>query len=118
MGQLGLGGGRASEDPRGPLGGAPHPDAPTGLPPPLGGGLVAEGHARVPSAPNATEIVDILSHELRSPITTIHLGTKVLLGSGGDIPGAVRNEVVEAVEEEAERLYRLVENLQIGRAHV
>ncbi len=68
-------------------------------------------------APDATQIVDILSHELRSPITTIHLGTKVLLGSGSDIPGPVRNEVVEAVEEEAERLYRLVENLLAVARH-
>jgi len=117
MGHLGLGGGRASEDPPGPLGTDPRSNAPAGLPPPLGGAHVAETGERVPSAPDATEIVDILSHELRSPITTIHLGTKVLLGSGGDIPGAVRNEVVEAVEEEAERLYRLVENLLAVARH-
>ena len=44
------------------------------------------------------------------PITTIHLGTKVC-GAGPDIPGPVRDEVMEAVEEEAERLSRLVEDL-------
>jgi signal transduction histidine kinase len=62
-------------------------------------------------------IVEILSHELRSPITTIHLGTKVLRGAGRDISAPVRNEVVAAVEEEAERLYRLVEDLLAVARH-
>ncbi len=55
--------------------------------------------------------MDILSHELRSPITTIHLGTQVLLGPGRGISGPVREEVVAVVEEEVERLHRLVEDL-------
>jgi two-component system sensor histidine kinase KdpD len=55
--------------------------------------------------------IDILSHELRSPITSIQIGTKVLRDRAGSIPRPVRAEVVEAVEEEAERLYRLVEDL-------
>ena len=63
------------------------------------------------------QIVEILSHELRSPITTIHLGTKVLAANGGDIPAPVRDEVVEAVEVEAERLYRLVEDLLAVARH-
>jgi two-component system sensor histidine kinase KdpD len=128
MGQVGLGGGRASDDQRGPLGRDLRAESRAQLPHPLGGtpaaaagaaasaGPAAAGHD--PSTPpNATEIVDILSHELRSPITTIHLGTKVLLGAGPDIPGPVRDEVVEAVEEEAERLYRLVENLLAVARH-
>ena len=110
MGQLGHDAGRASNDPQGPSGGGPGTDVPGALPQPLG------GTAPVPE-PNATEIVDILSHELRSPITTIHLGTKVLLGAGSDIPATVRTEVVEAIEEEAERLYRLVENLLAVARH-
>ncbi len=108
MGHLGQGVGRAPHDPRGPHGG-PETDAPAGLPRTL-------GPAALP-APDATQIVDILSHELRSPITTIHLGAKVLLASGPDIPARVRTEVVEAVEEEAERLYRLVENLLAVARH-
>jgi signal transduction histidine kinase len=71
------------------------------------GGARAAGTER---GPDAARIVDILSHELRSPITTISLGTKVLRGSR-DIPGPVRNEVVAAVDEEAGRLSRLVEDL-------
>ena len=109
MGQLGHGAGQASNDPQGPPAGGPRTDAPGALPQPLGTTSVPE--------PNATEIVDILSHELRSPITTIHLGAKVLRGAGSDIPAPVRTEVVEAVEEEAERLYRLVEDLLAVARH-
>jgi two-component system sensor histidine kinase KdpD len=108
MGHLGPGAERASDDRRGPHAG-PGVDVPAGLPHPL-------GPAEVP-APDANEIVDILSHELRSPITTIHLGAKMLLASGADIAAPVRAEVVEAVEEEAERLYRLVENLLAVARH-
>ena len=107
----GSGAGRASDDPRGPLRGGLRTDLPAGLPPPLGGEPAAA------PAPNPTEVVDILSHELRSPITTIHLAAKVLLGAGPDIPAPIRIEVVEAVEEEAERLYRLVENLLAVARH-
>ena len=62
-------------------------------------------------------VIEILSHELRSPITTIHLGTKVLREQGHRISQPVRIEVVEAVEEEAERLYRLVEDLLAVARH-
>ena len=62
-------------------------------------------------------VIEILSHELRSPITTIHLGTKVLREQGNRISQPVRLEVVEAVEEEAERLYRLVEDLLAVARH-
>jgi two-component system sensor histidine kinase KdpD len=62
-------------------------------------------------------VVEILSHELRSPITTIHLGTKVLREQGSRISRPIRLEVVEAVEEEAERLYRLVEDLLAVARH-
>ena len=64
-----------------------------------------------PGGPGSDREIDILSHELRSPITSIQIGTKVLRERGGSIPRPVRAEVVEAVEEEAERLYRLVEDL-------
>jgi len=63
------------------------------------------------------QAIEILSHELRSPITTIHLGTKVLREGGRRMSGPVRAEVVEAVEEEAERLFRLVEDLLAVARH-
>ena len=67
--------------------------------------------------PDPMRVIEILSHELRSPITTIHLGTKVLREQGHRISQPVRIEVVEAVEEEAERLYRLVEDLLAVARH-
>ena len=68
-------------------------------------------------APYPMRVIEILSHELRSPITTIHLGTKVLREQGNRISQPVRIEVVEAVEQEAERLYRLVEDLLAVARH-
>jgi len=87
------------------------------LPPPLSKGStpVAGGSSQNPDDP--ARVIEILSHELRSPITTIHLGTKVLRDSGNRISRPVRAEVVEAVEEEAERLYRLVEDLLAVARH-
>ena len=73
--------------------------------------------ASEPWQPDAGDIVDILSHELRSPITTIHLGTRVLHDTDAKIPAPVRREVAAAVEEEAERLYRLVEDLLAVARH-
>ncbi|HEX5828975.1 MAG TPA: ATP-binding protein [Candidatus Limnocylindrales bacterium] len=84
------------------------------LPPPLG---EADGEVRASEAPEPMRVIEILSHELRSPITTIHLGTKVLREQGRRIARPVRDEVVEAVEEEAERLYRLVEDLLAVARH-
>jgi K+-sensing histidine kinase KdpD len=76
------------------------------------------GENAIPDAWRADSghIVDILSHELRSPITTIHLGTRVL-HDGSSMPTPVRQEVVAAVEEETERLYRLVEDLLAVARH-
>jgi signal transduction histidine kinase len=81
------------------------------------GGSVTNGQGGQRAAADPARIVEILSHELRSPITTIHLGTKVLRGAGRGISAPVRNEVVAAVEEEAERLYRLVEDLLAVARH-
>ena len=91
---------------------------------PIGGGRteVAEAAGPVAGAPadlvaEPLRVVDILSHELRSPITIIHIGAKVLREQDDRISEPVRREVVEAVEEEAERLYRLVEDLLAVARH-
>ena len=65
------------------------PDEPV-LPPPLGSAGRDDGgdggSADVPRRrgddPDPMRVIEILSHELRSPITTIHLGTKVLREQG------------------------------------
>ena len=54
----------------------------------------------------------ILSHELRTPVTTILAGSKVL-GRRHHLPAATRDELIEDIEAEAERLYRLVEDLLV-----
>src|SRR5215218_2065942 len=105
-----------------PLGDAGHAGA---APAPAGAHDTRPGGARsgdrsasaVGEPPDPMRVIEILSHELRSPITTIHLGTKVLREQGHRISRPVRAEVVEAVEEEAERLYRLVEDLLAVARH-
>lgn len=55
--------------------------------------------------------IGMLSHELRTPITTIFGGTRILSREG--LPESVRREVFADVTEEAERLHRLVEDLLV-----
>ncbi len=52
----------------------------------------------------------LLSHELRTPITTIYGGTRLLERVTGE---EQRREIVSDVRSEAERLYRLVEDLLV-----
>jgi signal transduction histidine kinase len=52
----------------------------------------------------------MLSHELRTPITTVYAGSKVL-ARGDRLPAGVRRELAADVASEAERLYKLVEDL-------
>jgi two-component system, OmpR family, sensor histidine kinase VicK len=54
----------------------------------------------------------ILSHELRTPITTIYAGTHLLAREGPTAPAA-RRELAQDVSAEAERLFRLVEDLLV-----
>ena len=68
-----------------------------------------DGASGVSIAPLDATAIEVLSHELRSPITTIHLGAKVL--RGGEIRPPVRDAVLEAVDLEADRLLRVVEDL-------
>ena len=61
----------------------------------------------------ATEaFVGALSHELRTPVTTILGGTKVLRHRH-DLPAEVRRELYADIEAESERLYRLVEDMMV-----
>jgi PAS domain S-box-containing protein len=56
--------------------------------------------------------IGVLSHELRTPVTTIY-GNSKLLGRSDERPDEVRREVFADIEMEAERLYRLVEDLLV-----
>lgn len=58
-------------------------------------------------------ISEVLSHELRTPITTIYGSSKVLGRLEGRLSDEARREVYRDIEAEAERLYRLVEDLLV-----
>jgi signal transduction histidine kinase len=55
--------------------------------------------------------IGVLSHELRTPITTIYGGTRVLAREG--VGEDTRREIAADVTAEAERLHRLVEDLLV-----
>jgi len=55
----------------------------------------------------------VISHELRTPITTIYGGSRVLRQSGSRLTHDARQQLLDDVAEEAERLYRLVEDLLV-----
>lgn len=55
--------------------------------------------------------LDILSHELRTPVTTIYGGAQLL--AKRDLKSARRLALADDVRTEADRLYRLVEDLVI-----
>jgi signal transduction histidine kinase len=54
--------------------------------------------------------IGMLSHELRTPITTIYAGSK-LLARDGRLSAETRQEIFEDIHGEAERLHRLVEDV-------
>lgn len=66
-------------------------------------GLIAERDREV--------FLDILSHELRTPVTTIYGGAQLL--ATRDLAPARRRALAADVRTEADRLYRLVEDLVI-----
>jgi signal transduction histidine kinase len=55
----------------------------------------------------------ILSHELRTPITSIYGGTQLLLKRSDRLDPATRTELMTSVAAEAERLQRIIENLLV-----
>jgi signal transduction histidine kinase len=57
--------------------------------------------------------IGVLSHELRTPITSIYGGSKVLLRDGVEARPEVRRTVLEDLVGESERLNRMVENLLV-----
>ena len=57
--------------------------------------------------------IGVISHELRTPITTIYGLSKMLRQRLDSLSADVRNQAMEDVEAEADRLYRLVEDLLV-----
>lgn len=72
---------------------------------------------RTASEARASELRDafnsIVSHELRTPITAIYGGAKLLARRDRPLDDATRQELVDDLEAEADRLYRLVEDLLV-----
>lgn len=63
------------------------------------------------------EFLALISHELRTPITTIFGGARLLHSRRRSLPEESTDEMIASIEDEAERLYRLVEDLlAIARA--
>src|SRR4029079_2547383 len=57
--------------------------------------------------------IDVISHELRTPITTILGLTQILARPGRVGDDATRTTMLEDVRAESERLHRLVEDLLV-----
>ncbi|HET9456703.1 MAG TPA: ATP-binding protein, partial [Candidatus Limnocylindrales bacterium] len=55
--------------------------------------------------------IGVLSHELRTPVTTIFAGSKVLAREGDELPEATRRDIFADIVVESERLHRLVEDV-------
>src|SRR5258708_2296543 len=92
----------AARAPGAPAAQPPHP-SPDATGPGSGGALISEGDRQA--------FLDILSHELRTPVTTIYGGAQLL--AKGELKADRRRALAEDVRVEADRLYRLVEDLVI-----
>ncbi|HEX3429106.1 MAG TPA: ATP-binding protein [Candidatus Limnocylindrales bacterium] len=57
--------------------------------------------------------IGVISHELRTPITTIYGLARVLRRRGSELDEAVRSQSIADIEAESDRLYRLVEDLLV-----
>ncbi len=59
------------------------------------------------------EFLGVMSHELRTPITAVYGGTRVLRSRGARLDEESKARLLEDIEQESERLFRMVENLLV-----
>jgi K+-sensing histidine kinase KdpD len=59
------------------------------------------------------EFLGLVSHELRTPITTIYGGARLLRSRSDLLAPETKAEILADIEQEAERLHRIVENLLV-----
>jgi PAS domain S-box-containing protein len=59
------------------------------------------------------EFLGVMSHELRTPITAIYGGTRVLRSRAERLDDESKARLLEDIEQESERLFRMVENLLV-----
>jgi PAS domain S-box-containing protein len=87
----------------------------------LGPGLGSSGEETIVVMRDVTEarrreavretFIGVLSHELRTPVTTIFGGAKLLAREGSTLDEATKRGIFNDIHEEAERLQRLVEDV-------
>ena len=75
--------------------------------------IVADASWRREANEIRDRFVGILSHELRTPITSIYGGAQVLLKRSADLDPATRTELITGLADESDRLQRMIENLLI-----
>ena len=73
--------------------------------------VVSDVSWRQEAAQIRDRFLGVLSHELRTPVTSIYGGTQLLLGRGARLDEATRTELLVSVAAESERLQRMIENL-------
>lgn len=73
--------------------------------------LAAEALAAGLAAEHRSALLRSVSHDLRTPLSTIRAVTSDLREGGGDYDAATRDELLDLVVDEAERLDRFVANL-------
>src|SRR4051794_5423001 len=72
--------------------------------------------AQLPAA-LVDELFSILSHELRAPLTTIKGSSRTLLRHGAALDPAAARQLLQDIDQEADRMHRLVDNLlELARA--
>lgn len=57
------------------------------------------------------ELLSILSHELRAPLTTIKGSSRTLLRHGARLDAETSRQLLQDIDGEADRLHRLIDNL-------
>lgn len=65
-------------------------------------------------APDPRGVAEALSHQLRTPLTAIYAGSKILSRPGPPLSESTVREVSAAIGAEAERLKRVVEDLVVA----
>jgi signal transduction histidine kinase len=75
--------------------------------------LAAHYAAEIRASELRDAFIGVISHELRTPITTIYGLSKMLRQRGASLDGAIVSRAIEDIEGEADRLQRLVEDLLV-----
>ena len=70
-----------------------------------------ESHLRMETEQMRSALLSAVSHDLRTPLATITGAASTLRSQGEKLGEATRDDLIESISEEAERLSRLVSNL-------